>query len=243
MKRPIFLFTLFFLLALTLASAQEKGTLSTYRILPMNGKDAALKKAITAHVTRYHTGNWKWRVFSILSGPDEGGYMLNEGPNSWTELEGRKEISDEHQRDYETTIAPLVEKTIPNLYMMFDKERSSADVGATFKKALLRHYYLKPGKGPRLTNYLTTWKRVYDKLGLKVTVWRSFFSGRPQVTVAFRLVNGWVELEKPVGKEMREAFDEFGGAGAYARYMEDLDKIVDRIDEEMIELLPDLSSK
>lgn len=243
MKRSVFLMASLVLFAMSLAIAQEKGTLSSYRVHPVKGKDAALRKAITAHVAKYHTGNWRWRVFSVLSGQDEGAYMINEGPNSWTDLEGRKEISDEHQRDYETTVLPLVEETLPNSYLTFAKELSSAEVGASFKKALLRHFYLKPGKGPRMTSFLTTWKKVFEKLGWNVTVWRSFYSGQPRITVAMRLANGWVDLEKPMGKEMREAFEEFAGTGSYARYLEDLDQIVDRIDEEMIELLPEVSSK
>jgi len=235
----------FLLLLASAAFAQtpEKNVLSSYRIVPAPGKDSALKKAIAAHAAKYHTGTWKWRVFSVVSGMDEGAYMINEGPNSWTDNEGRKDLSDEHTRDYETTILPLVEKTLPAAYLTYDKDLSTDAGAAMFKKALLRHFYLKPGKGPRMTHHLAIWKKVFEKLGVKIAVWRSFFSGQPQIVVSARLANGWVDLEKPMGKEMREAFDEIAGAGAYARSLEDLDQYLDRIDEEMIEFLPDLSSK
>ena len=42
---------------------------------------------------------------------------------------------------------------------------------------------------------------------------------------------------------MRETYDVVAGEGAYVRYLEDLDQYVDKIVEEMIELLPDASSK
>jgi hypothetical protein len=233
------------LLLSSVASSQtpEKNVLSTYRIVPATGKDAALKKAIAAHAAKYHTGTWKWRVFSVLSGPDEGAYMINEGPNSWTDNEGRKDLSDEHTRDYETTILPLVEKTLPAAYLTFDKDLSSDSGPGSFKKALLRHFYLKPGRAGRLSSHFAVWKKVDDKLGLKVTVWRSFYSGQPRIVAAIRLTNGWTDLERSIGKEMREAYDEIAGTGAFGRYLEDLDQSVDRIDEEMIEFLPDLSSK
>jgi hypothetical protein len=242
-KKAVLVFLSVLLCSIAIAQTPEKNVLSSYRVLPAPGKDAALKKAIAAHAAKYHTGNWKWRVFSVLSGSDEGTYMLNEGPNSWTDNEGRKDLSDEHLRDYETTILPLVEKTLPSSYLTYDKDLSTDAGAAMFKKALLRHFYLKPGKGARLSNHFATWKKVFEKLGLKVAVWRSFYSGQPQIVVSARLANGWLDLEKPIGKEMREAFDEIAGVGMYARYLEDLDQYVDRIDEEMIEFLPDLSSK
>jgi hypothetical protein len=243
MKKSLLLFTLIIFASLAVAQTPEKRTLSSYRITPATGKDEALKKAIAAHAAKYHTGNWTWKVYSVLSGPDEGAYMINEGPNSWTDLEGRKDISAEHQKDYENNVLPLAEKYTPELYLTFDKELSSDGMAGTFKKALLRHYYLKPGKGPRLTHYMITWKKVCDKMGLKVVAWRSFFSGQPQIVISARLTNGWLDLEKPIGKEMAMTFDEIAGAGMYTRYMEDLESYVDRIDEEMIEFLPELSSR
>ena len=243
MKRPVFLLAFSIVLSLALSQAQDKATLSSYRVLPKPGKDAALKKAITDHAAKYHTGNWKWRVFSVLSGPDAGAYMINEGPNSWTVLEGRKDISDAHTRDYESNVLPLVERQVPDSYLLYQREASSDSAVGPFKKALLRHFYPKPGKGARLFDYLKTWKKVWEKLGLRVTVWSSFFSGEPRYVVASRLPQGWVDLERPVGKEMRESFDEFAGVGAFTRFLEDLDRYVDRIDEEMIELLPEVSSK
>jgi hypothetical protein len=211
--------------------------------MPKPGKDAALKKALTDHVAKYHTGNWKWRVFSVLSGPDAGAYMLNEGPNTWTTFEGRKDISDEHMRDYESNVLPLVESHSPSLYLVYQKDMSSDSSVGKLKKALLRHVYPKPGKGPRIAEYLRTWKSVWQKLGMQVVVWQTFFSGEPRYVVAYRLPQGFVDLEQSKTKALRNGFDEIAGFGAYARYMEDLDKYVDKISEEMIELLPDVSSK
>jgi hypothetical protein len=116
---------------------------------------------------------------------------------------------------------------------------STDSVGGTFKKALLRSIYPKPGRGVRIAASLTIWK----KLGLKVTVWSSFYSGEPRWTIATRLAKGWVDLEKPMGKAITDAYDEIAGTGAYARYLDDFGENVSKVDEEMIELLPELSSK
>jgi hypothetical protein len=243
MKRYIALMALAIFFSFTLLQAQEKATLSTYRVFPKQGKDAALKKAIADHAAKYHTGNWKWRVFNVLSGPDQGSLQINEGPNSWTALEGRKDISDEHQLDYETTVMPLTEKATSDAYVIYRREFSSDSVSNIFKKALLRHYYPKPGRGVRIGASVMMWKKVWEKLGVKATVWTSFFSGEPRWVIAFRLPKGWIDLEQPTGKAMAVTYDEMYGSGAYARYLDDLGQNVSRIDEEMIELLPDVSSK
>jgi len=243
MKRLLCLLALTGLLSFTVLNAQEKSTLSTYRVSPKPGKDSALKKALADHVAKFHTGDWKWRVFSVLSGSDEGSYQLNEGPNSWTTLEGRKEISDEHQRDYETNIAPLVEKSTPQAYLLLRREFSTDSVSNTFKKALLRHIYPKPGRGVRYMESLGVWKKVWEKLGIKVTVWSSFYSGEPRWVTAVRLQKGFVDLEQPMGKALADTYDAIAGPGAYARFLDDLSQNVSRIDEEVIELQPELSSK
>jgi hypothetical protein len=243
MKRFVMLMLLFGILSPALTQAQEKATLSTYRVFPIPGKDALLKKALMEHAAKFHTGTWKWRVFMVLSGPDEGSYQINEGPNSWTELEGRKDISEEHLRDYEKNVLPLSERTAPASFFVYQKDLSSDSAAGHMKKALLRHTYLKPGKGSRISSYLAIWKKVYDKLGMKVGVWLSFFSGQPQYVTSYRLAEGFVDLEQPWGKKTREAYDEIAGMGAYGRYLEDLDGYVDKTVEEIIEFLPDVSSK
>ena len=243
MKRFLGLLALAGLLSCMVVNAQDKSTLSTYRVFPKPGKDSALKKAIADHAAKFHTGNWKWRVFSVLSGSDEGSYQLNEGPNSWTTLEGRKDLSEEHQRDYETNIMPLVEKSTPQAYLLLRREFSTDSVSNTFKKALLRSIYPKPGRGVRYMEALGIWKKVWEKLGMKVTVWSSFFSGEPRYVTALRLQKGFVDLETPMAKQLADTYDGIAGPGAYARYLDDLGQNVGRIDEEIIELLPELSSK
>ncbi len=243
MRRFLGLLALSGLLSFTVINAQEKSTLTTYRVSPKPGKDSALKKALAEHVAKYHTGNWKWRVFSVISGSDEGSYQLNEGPNSWTTLEGRKDISDEHTRDYETNVMPLVEKATPQAYLLLRREFSTDSVSNTFKKALLRHFYPKPGRGVRIMESFGIWKKVWEKLGMRVTVWSSFFSGEPEWVIAVRLQKGFVDLEQPMGKALADGYDEVAGPGAYARFLDDLGQNVSRIDEDIIELLPELSSK
>src|SRR3954454_2260891 len=81
----------FFLLLLTplLGIGQVKTVLTASRYFAKNDKGAEFETALANHAQKYHTGDVRWRVWSIESGPDAGGYMVTEGPSSWDILDGR----------------------------------------------------------------------------------------------------------------------------------------------------------
>jgi hypothetical protein len=59
--------------------SQTKNVLNESRYFCKPDKVQEFEKALTAHAQKYHTGDWHWRVWSIESGPDAGGYMITEG--------------------------------------------------------------------------------------------------------------------------------------------------------------------
>ena len=117
----------------------KKETINSYRIFPKDGHDAALKAALAAHAQKFHTGNWKWRVSEILSGPDMGAYMIVEGPNSWTDLDGRGDLGPDHQKDYDTNILPHVEKSKRSLRFIARPE--GALPGSSFQVAVTCRFW------------------------------------------------------------------------------------------------------
>src|SRR5882757_193889 len=86
--------------------SQAKNVITSTRVFPKSEKIAEFEKALAAHAQKFHTGDWKWRVWSIESGPDAGGYMMTEGPNSWEQLDGRGDLSSEHMDDWNRNISP-----------------------------------------------------------------------------------------------------------------------------------------
>ena len=56
--------------------SQMKNVISTQRVFPKMDKVPEFEKALAAHAQKYHTGTAHWRVFSIQSGPDMGGYHI-----------------------------------------------------------------------------------------------------------------------------------------------------------------------
>lgn len=223
--------------------APKKETLNAYRIFAKDGHSSALRAALTAHALKFHTGNWKWRVSEVISGPDSGALMIVEGPNSWTDLDGRGDLGPEHQKDYETNIAPHVEKTTPEVYQTYQAELSTVASGAFAPtKTLISHIITKPGRGPAEFATLQMWKKVWEKRGINVVVWSSFFSGEPGYTVVYRLKDGWKDLDTNTPSN-RQVADEVWGPGGFDRLQDDAARNIARTYGEMIEFKPELSSK
>ena len=225
------------------ATGPEKGTISSYRVWAKDGHDDALKAAITAHAAKYHSANWKWRVSEVLTGPDGGAFMITEGPVSWTDFEGRGDLGAEHQKDYSTTIAPHVEKSTADTYATYEQSASTVAGGAfSSNKVLLRHMYYKPGRSTQTLAMLRAWKQIWAKCGLNVVVWRSFFSGEGQFTIADRLKKGFTDLDDD-NVDFRKAGDEIFGPGGYDALVEQTGQNCSKVVDEVIEFKPELSSK
>jgi hypothetical protein len=172
-----------------------------------------------------------------------GAFMIVEGPNSWTDLEGRGDLGPEHLKDYETNILPHVEKSTPEMYATYQPDVSTVGAAAfSPTKTLITRVYVKPGRSARALDSLKTWKKIWEKRGYNVGVWSSFYSGESCYIIVDRLKNGWRDLDEDVISS-RKVADEIGGPGTYDRLMEDNALNVERSLGEMIEFKPDLSSK
>ena len=76
--------TIFLLLMLIpfIGISQTKNVISTNRVFPKVDKQLEFERALGSHAQKYHTGDVKWRVFQIQSGPDSGGYHSVEEPKT-----------------------------------------------------------------------------------------------------------------------------------------------------------------
>jgi len=221
----------------------KKNTLSAYRVWAKDGHNDALKAAIAAHGKKYHTGNWKWRVYEVLTGPDGGAFMISEGPNTWTEVESRADLGAEHMKDYDTNVAPHVEKSTSDMYATYQPDASTVE-GAAFSttKVLIRQAYLKPGRRFYALATLRDWKQVWEKCGVNIVTWGSFYSGEPRFIIAGRLEQGFADLDDS-SVSFRKAADEIFGPGAYERLVADDAANYSRFVDEIIEYKAELSSK
>jgi hypothetical protein len=224
------------------AAAPKKNTLNIYRVMPKEGQAEALKTALAAHAQKFHSGSWKWRVSEILTGPDGGGYQITEGPNSWTDVEGRGDLGAEHGRDYDANISPHVERSTPEMYITYVESASTVPAAAWSTKSVISHLYFKPGRGPATLDLLKAYKKAWEKAGQNMVVWSAYSSGESQYIVVRRLKDGFKDLDAG-SPAMRETYDSVNGAGSFDKANDEASRVLDHTISEMIEFKPDLSSK
>lgn len=224
------------------AAAPKKNTINVYRVIPKDGHAEAIEKALAAHAQKFHSGNWKWRVSAILTGPDGGGYQITEGPNSWTDIEGRGDLGAEHTKEYDANVLPHVERSSPEMYVTYVESASTVAAAAWSTKSVIIHLYYKPGRGPATLELLKAYKKAWEKAGQNYVVWTTASSGEPQYIVVRRLKEGFKDFDMS-SPSMRDTFDAANGAGAFDKANEEASRSLDRTVAEMIEFKPELSSK
>lgn len=220
----------------------RRDSISTYRIFVRTGDEDAFRKAFAAHVAKYHKGNWSLHVSQVLSGPDEGAFLVVDGPNSWTEFEDRPDLGPDHEKDYAENIRPHIERETPEYYFTFEPDASTSPAPAfSATKTLIRYYYVKPGSASRLLASLKLLKPLWEKRRQDVAVWSTFFSGEPAYVLAIRMKNGWKDLDVDPAA-LQKAADESMAQGTYDKILGEISADTSRVTDEMIETRQDLSS-
>jgi hypothetical protein len=223
------------------ATEPAKDKISYYRIAVKQGHDVEFKAALAAHAQQFHKGDWSWRVGSVMSGPDAGMYHITEGPFSWTTLDGRSDLGAEHMKDFETNIAPHVEKSTGDTYLSYQKALSTVPAAQWSDKVVVQRYTVKLGHGAAAAEWMKSWKPVSEKTGANIVVWRTMNSGEDMFIVSWRLKEGWKDLDQSL--QWQKVTDEIFGAGEYAKRAQSLPEHFEKLVHEMIEFKPELSSK
>lgn len=234
---------IFFLMIPFLGFSQTKTVVSVDRVFPKADKGSEFEKALAAHAQKYHTGNWKWRVSEIQTGPDAGGFQIAEGPNNWTTLDTRGTISAEHTTDWSKNVSPLLSEKGSSAFSIYNEELSTVQMTDYSDNIIISHNYLKPGMMDKFKEELKKLKPAWVAGKENVAVYESFASGGPQIILVSRLKNGLKELEKDYRKPMRERYDAANGAGSWDAYLKMYAECIDSRWSEMMKYRADLSSK
>jgi len=222
---------------------QVKNVLNSSRVFAKPDKIAEFEKALTAHAQKYHTGDWKWRVWSIESGPDAGGYMITEGPNSWDQIDGRSDISAEHTADWERNVAPLTEGQGSQSYFEFSTDLSTVQLTDYADKILINHMIAKPGKIGNLSDMIKKMKKAWQAGNESVAVYRAAASGDPAYITVTRMKQGFKEMAEGFRKPMNERYIAANGEGSFDAFLKDYADIVEKRWSELLIYKPNLSSK
>lgn len=232
------------LLALPFFSfAQEKNVVNASRLFPKGDKVAAFEKALAAHSQKYHTGTWKWRVFSIESGPDAGGYHITEGPMSWDDLDTRGDLGKAHQDDWNMNIAPLLTDRGSSMYSLYRADLSTIALTEFTDKIAINHVFPKPGYTDEMEDLIKKIKKAWENGEQTVAVYEVSSSGPQQYTFVTRYKQGLKERNTGFRKPFKERYKTSNGDTAWDDYVKAIRNMVDHSWSELLFFHPELSSK
>lgn len=226
-----------------MAMAQEKTVVSVNRVFPKQDKVQAFEKALAAHAQKYHTGDFKWRIYTIESGPDAGGYHITEGPMSWDGLDKRGDLGAAHTNDWNTTIAPLLTDRGSQSYSVFRADLSSVALTDFSDKIAITHVFPKPGYQAEMEEAFAGLKKTWDASDQTVAVYESSSSGEPQWAVVTRYKQGLKERERGFRAPMKERYEKANGDGSWIKYQQSLRTMIDHSWSELLFFKAELSSK
>ena len=223
--------------------SQTKNIVSTSTVFPKVDKVLEFEKALATHAQKYHSGDSKWRVFEIQSGPDANGYLIVEGPTSWEGLDTRGNLGNEHNIDWNKTVAIYLTDRGGASYMAFQDTLSTVQLTDYSDKVAITRFYPKIGYGPKLREIIAKMKKVWTAGGESVAVYMASSSGRQQYILSTRYKQGLKERAVGFRKPFPERYEAANGFGSYAEYLESLKMFVDEGSGEILSFRADLSSK
>lgn len=234
---------IFLLLIPFFGSSQSKTVLTANRLIARNDKVSEFEKSLSIHAQKYHTGDVKWRVWSIQSGPDAGGYLVTEGPSSWSILDNRADISAEHTIDWQKNVLPLTMERGQSAYYDFQQDLSTVQLTDYADKIVINHMTARPGKITNVMSLIQRLKKVWESDKESVAVYSVAYSGEPGYITVTRLKNGLKELASDYRKPLPDRYNEANGAGSFETWLKDYSDGVQSRWSELLIYKPKLSSK
>jgi len=235
--------SLFALLFPLMATSQIKNVISTQRVFPKIDKVLEFEKALSAHAQKYHTGDLKWRVFEIQSGPDFGGFHLVEGPSSWEAFDTRGNLGSEHTNDWNKTIAIHLTDRQSAGYSVYVDSLSTVAMGDFSDKINITHVFPKIGCGPKIVGIIKDLKKAWTADGSTVAVYSASSSGPAQYAIVTRYKQGLKEKADGFRKPFKATYESVNGAGSYDKYLENIREYTNEAWSELLFLRADLGSK
>jgi len=225
-----------------LAFTQPKEVISAFRVFPVPGKALEFKKALIAHVAKFHTTERKWRIFEVMTGPDAGAFHFVEGPGSWEAWEKSPQITDLHTSDWDKTVEVFISKTTSSGYSTYQAGMSTAKQTDYADNIILTHMYIKPGKIDKAWDIIEKMKKGWELSNQSMAVYSASFSGEPQIITSRRLKGGLKELDGK-SSDFVDNFRKANGPDSWASFSNNYEDTFERRWSEMLMLRTDLSSK
>lgn len=225
------------------AISQNQTVIYTERYFPKPDKVQEFEKALAAHIQKYHSADWKWRVYDIQSGPDAGGYHIVEGPKSWDEFDKRGDLGADHMNDWNKNVAIYLSEKYSAAYTEFRTDLSTVQLTAYTDKISIIHVFPKTGMGGMVESDIKKLKKAWESGNQTVAVYQSVASGPGQYALVSRLKDGLKEFQMGYRKPMKERYDAANGEGTYDMFLHHISKTSENNWSEILSYRADLSSK
>lgn len=223
--------------------AQTKNVISTHRVFPKIDKVSEFERALANHAQKYHSGDAAWRVFAIQTGPDMGGYQINEGPKTWESEDARGDLGAAHMEDWNKNVAIyLTDKQSAGYYEFIDS-LSSVAIGDVTDKINITHVYPKMGQNDNVVLMIKRLQKTWEASGVSVAVYKSNSSGQFHYLIVTRYKEGLKEKTPGFRKPFKDVYEEVNGQGSYAQYQKDLAEYLEQSWSELLFVKKDLGSK
>ena len=225
-----------------LAFTQPKEVISAFRVFPVPGKALEFKKALIAHVAKYHVTERKWRIFEVMTGPDAGAFHFVEGPGSWEAWEKAPQNTDAHITDWDKTVEVFISKTTTSGYSTYQADMSTAKQTDYANNIILTHMYMKPGMTEKAWDLIEKMKKGWELSNQSMAVYAASSSGEPQIITSRRLKGGLKELDA-TGNSFADNYRKANGPDSWAEFSNSYAEVFERRWSEMLMFRADLSSK
>jgi hypothetical protein len=212
---------------------------------PEPDKIAAFEAGLAAHNKKYHTADpYKAWVWSVQTGPGSGSYDYVMGPVTLAQMDART-TTPEHDADWNNNVLAHCDELGETNYWRWDPDIHYMPEGASnFSKSRLRFVTIRPGQADRYEEQIKKIAEVFKQkkypIGYNV-YWRFGVSQGPHAVVGLDLAK-WADLDNE--DTFVADFNSIHGAGAFDRFLEELDIAIDRSKtyDTLTEFMPALSS-
>jgi hypothetical protein len=221
----------------------QKNVVNSTRAFPKIDKVLEFEKALAAHAQKYHTGDWKWRVFEIQSGPDAGGYQTTEGPSSWEAIDSRGNLGTEHNTDWNKNVAIYLTDRGGSSYGVFQDTLSTVTLTDWADKISITHIFPKIGWGNKIRELIVKSKPAWQAGGESIAVYQASSSGPAQYTIVTRYKTGLKERAMGFIKPFKDRYEAIHGIDSYDAYLEVFRNYIADAWSELLFYRADLSSK
>jgi hypothetical protein len=245
MKRITILFAVLLMTAtLTIGQTDYKMWEVTY-LKPTAENYNLLTTNLAAHIKKYHnSGPRKVSVWYNYTGSHVGELAWVMGPFTFTDLDTPFADEKAHEEDWAKTVEPYVETTTSDYWKLDDKLSYSPENYKSGGKVIWSVYDLVPFEGYRFKELCKKIIEVYKQKSYPHTFevyWNQFENKAGRDVVIEVNFTKWAFLDED--EQFVKDYEEIHGEGTYRLAIEEYRDIVISVEDELSEIIPEMSAE